>query len=179
MISAMRSATPLLCALLMFSASASVTEGQSTPETRIPQCGKLLRGQKWISWGKYGLKFPCPKRGVKILGGKPDVDYVKFVIRLVDGNAALALWFGGMAFDPQPSAEQVKDSVTFRQAKVVASDGTEIGLDSRGQKPDRTLWRHFGVRAEGAEYNNASHQEAALFDSIIDTACLVPYPDTK
>src|SRR5258708_38245796 len=106
----MRSVTPPLWGLLMFAALASVGEGQSTSETRIPQCGKLSPGQRWISWGQYGLKFQCPKRGVKILGGKPDVDYVKFVIRPVQGNAALVLWFGGMAFDPQPRGEQVKGS---------------------------------------------------------------------
>ena len=177
MISGMRSATPLLCALLMFVAPASLGEGQSTPETRIPQCGKLSPGKKWISWGQYGLKFQCPKRGVKILGGKPDVDYVKFIIKPVHGNAALVLWFGGMAFNPQPRGAQVHDSVTFRQSKVVTSNGTEIGLDSRGQKPDMTVWRHFGVQAEGAEYSSASDRAAALFDSIIETACLVPYPN--
>jgi hypothetical protein len=136
----------------------------------------LSTGQKWISWGRYGLKFQAPKHGVKILGGKPDVDYVKFVIRPVQGNAALVLWFGGMAFSPQPKGEQVTRSVTFRQAKVIESDGTEIGLDSRGQNPDTTAWRRFGVRAEGAEYDNASERYAALFDNIIDTACLAPYP---
>ena len=159
----------------MFAAPASIAEGAIYLETRIAQCGKLSPGQRWISWGQYGLKFQCPKRGVKILGGKPDVDYVKFVIRPVQGNAALVLWFGGMAFNPQPEAEQVKGSVTFRQAKVVASNGTEIGLDSRGQKTDTTLWRHFGVWAEGAEYDNASSHDAALFDGVIETACLVPY----
>jgi hypothetical protein len=177
MISAMRSATPLLCALAMFVAPPSISRGQSNPETRIPQCGKLPPSQRWISWGKYGLKFQCPKRGVKILGGKPDVDYVKFVLRPVHGNAALVLWFGGMAFNAQPGGEQTKGSVTFRQAKVVAPDGTEIGLDSRGQKPDTTFWRHFGVRTEGAEYDNASDRDAAMFDNIIETACLVPYPN--
>jgi hypothetical protein len=86
------------------------------------------------------------------------------------------LWFGGMAFDPQPRGEQVKSSVTFRQSKLVGSDGTQRGLDSRGQKTDTTRWRHFGVGAEGAEYDNASNHEASLFDNIIETACLVPYP---
>ena len=161
----------------MFVAPAAIGQGQPTAQTRIPQCGKLSPGQKWISWGRYGLKFQVPTRGVKILGGKPDVDYVKFVIRPVRGDAALVLWFGGMAFNPEPRGEQVKRSVTFSQAKVVTSDGTEIGLDSRGKNPDTTAWRHFGVRAEGAEYDNASDRDAALFDKAIETACLVPYPD--
>ena len=174
----MRSATLMLCALLMFAAPASIGEGQSTSQTRIPQCGKLSPGQRWISWGQYGLKFQCPKRGVKIIGGKPDVDYVKFVIRPVSGNAALVVWFGGMAFDPQPRGKQVVGSITFKQSKLIGFNGTEIGLDSRGQKPDMTVWRHFGVRTEGAEYDKASDRDAALFDRIIETACLGPYPNT-
>jgi hypothetical protein len=72
-----------------------------------------------------------------------------------------------MAFNPQPRGTQVGGFVTFRQSKVVTSNGTEIGLDSRGQKPDMTTWRHFGVQAEGAEYSSASDRAAALFDSII------------
>ena len=47
---------------------------------RIPACVDAAKGQRLIGWGKYGLFFAVPKRGVKILGGKPDVDYVKFVI---------------------------------------------------------------------------------------------------
>jgi hypothetical protein len=58
----------------------------------------------------------------------------------------------------------------------VASDGTERGLDSRGEYNDTTLWRHFGVGAEGAEYYHASKRDAGFFDNIIETACLVPYP---
>ena len=75
------------------------------------------------SWSKAG----CRLREVRI--------------RPVEGNAVLVFWFGGMAFDLQPSGEQVKNSVTLRQAKLVASDGSQIGLDSRGQNPDKTFWR--------------------------------------
>jgi hypothetical protein len=161
----------------MFATTASIGQEQPTAQMRLPQCGKLSAGQRWISWGRYGLKFQAPKRGVKILGGKPDVDYVKFLIRPVQGDAVLVLWFGGMAFSPQPKGEQVQHSVTSSQATVIASDGTEIGLDSRGQNPDTTAWRHFGVRTEGAEYDHAPERDAALFNNIIETACLAPYPD--
>jgi len=62
--------------------------------------------------------------------------------------------------------------VTFVQAKIVVLDLGEGGLDSRGQYPDKTTWRHFGAGSEGAEYDNASIKEAALFDKVIETACL-------
>ncbi len=52
----------------------------------------------------------------------------------------------------------------------------EIGMDSRGKNPDTTTWRHFGVLSEGAEYDHTSDRDTVLFDKIINTACLVPYP---
>src|SRR5256885_17049538 len=98
----MRQSRKIFCLLLMFVAPPCIGQGHLTAQTRIPQCAKLSPGHRWISWGQYGLKFQVPKRAVKILGGKPDVDYVKFVIKPVHGDAALVVWFGGMAFDSKP-----------------------------------------------------------------------------
>jgi hypothetical protein len=81
-----------------------------------------------------------------------------------------------MAFHPDPPADTLKASMTFTQTKLVNRDGNEIGLDSRGKRDDQRSWRWLGVWAEGAVYENASPEDAALFDQIIDSACLVPYP---
>jgi len=127
--------------------------------------------------GKIWLEVPSSKAWLEIVGGKPDVDYVKFVVKPVGEEAALALWFDPTAFNSEPESEKMRQSITFNQEKVVVPDGTAIGLDSRGENPDKTHWRHFGVLSEGAEYDNASNTEAAFFDKIIDTACRVPYPE--
>jgi hypothetical protein len=111
-----------------------------------------------------------------VLGGKPDVDYVKFVIKPTNHEAALELWFGGMASHPDPPTEILRSSASFTQTKLLNMDGTEIGLDTKGTKPDKSRWHRFGVWAEGAVYENASAEEAALFDQIIISACLIPYP---
>lgn len=60
------------------------------------------------------------------------------------------------------------------QMKLVNSDGMDVGVDSRGRKQDGTVWRHFAVGLEGAEYDKLSGTEAELFDQIIESACLVP-----
>jgi hypothetical protein len=81
-----------------------------------------------------------------------------------------------MAFHPDPPGEMTRSSDSLTQRKVLNPDGDEIGLDSKGTKRDKGGWRWFGVWAEGGEYENAPPEDAALFDRILDSACLIPYP---
>jgi len=162
--------------VLMFFACAALAQEAPLASTRIPACVGS-KGQKLIGWGKYGLFFSVPKRGVKILGGKPDVDYVKFIIKPDKHEAALVLWFGGMAFHPDPPGETIRASASLTQTKLLNLEGREIGLDSKGKKHDQSSWRWFGILAEGGEYESASPEDAALFDRILDSACLIPYPN--
>src|SRR5260221_13731177 len=98
----MRAPSSVFAVMLMFFVSIVVAQEGAHVTARIPACRRPLKGQSLVGWGKYGLFFSVPKHGVKILGGKPDVDYVKFVIKPTNHDAALALWFGGMAFNPDP-----------------------------------------------------------------------------
>lgn len=159
---------------LMFFCPAVLAQEAPPAGTRIPACVRS-KGQKLIGWGKYGLFFSVPKRGVKILGGKPDVDYVKFIVKPEKHDAALVLWFGGMAFHPDPPGDTIRISATLTQTKLLSLDGHEIGLDSKGKKHDQSSWRWFGVYSEGGKYENASTEDAELFDQILDSACLIPY----
>lgn len=163
--------------ILPFLVSVSVAQEPPLSSARIPRCAGPSKDQNLIGWGKYGLFFSVPKRGFKILGGKPDVDYVKFVIKPSKHEAALVLWFGPMAFHPDPPGETIRTSASFTQTKLLKPDGTEIGLDSRGDKGDKSIWRWFGIGSEGGEYENASAENTALFDQILDSACLIPYPN--
>lgn len=131
---------------------------------RLPPCQAPPKGQKLIGWGKQGLFFSVPMRGVKILGGKPDVDYVKFIIKPNRHESALVLWFGGMAFDPRPPGEIVRTSEGFIQTKLLSPDGAEIGLDSRGKKHDMSRWRWFGIWSEGG--NTRTPRPRTLCSSI-------------
>ena len=102
---------------------------------------------------------------------------MKFIIKPEKHDAALVLWFGGMAFHPDPPGETIRTSASLAQTKLLSLDGHEIGLDSKGKKHDRSSWRWFGVFAEGGEYENASPEDAVLFDRILDSGCLIPYPN--
>src|ERR1700733_11329586 len=93
----------VLAAMLMPLVFVGAAQEASLPTTRIPARVPLkvpMRVQNLVGWGEYGLFFSVPKRGVKIFGGKPDVDYVKFVIKPTNQEATLTLWFGAMAFHP-------------------------------------------------------------------------------
>lgn len=111
------------------------------------------------------------------MGGKPDVDYVRFVIKPNKSKATLALWFGPMALSREPDKDIVKTSDYFSQTNLLDLDGAPIGLDTLGQKRDRTRWRHFTIPGKGgAVYTEVLISDSALFDTIIESACLVPFP---
>jgi hypothetical protein len=106
-----------------------------------------------------------------------DVDYVKFVIKPNKHKSVLVLWFGYAAFSPHPPSGIIRASATFNQTKLLGPDGIEIGLDSRGKKHNGTTWRWFRVVGQGGEYEDAFTEEAALFDQIVNSACIIPYPE--
>jgi hypothetical protein len=82
-----------------------------------------------------------------------------------------------MEFHPNPPGETLSSSASYTQTKLLNIDGTEIGLDSRGKKRDKSSWRWFGVSAVGAVYENASVEDAVIFDQIIDSASMIPNPN--
>ena len=142
----------------------------------MPDCAKPPPDQRRIGWGSSGLQFSVPRRGVKISGGKPDVDYNVYVVRLKDSGSHLELWFGPYAMNLDPDDAQLVNSSRFSQRRVVHADGGFEGVDSRGQLRDGQLWRQTSVVAEGAKYQVARQQDAEVFDQIINSLCWVPYP---
>jgi hypothetical protein len=168
----MRTATCIFALVFVFATRAAETQEQVGAASRVPACANPSSGHKLIGWGEDGLKFSVPKRGVKILGGKPDVDYVRFVIKPNDRDVRLVLWFGPYALKQEPERETLETSATFTQTKLLGSDGATIGLDSRGQYHNNTKWRHFAIGAQGAVYESVSPADATLFDQIIESACL-------
>jgi hypothetical protein len=173
----MRTAISIVTLVFVSCALPATTQEQSGVATSaIPRCGKPPKSHKLIGWGKYGLQFSVPKRGVKVWGGKVDVDYVRFVIKSNDRNVALVLWFGGYALRQEPEHDTLETSASFTQTKLLDADGATIGLDSKGQTHDHTRWRRFAVGSEGAVYENASADDVGIFDQIVESACLIPYP---
>lgn len=142
-----------------------------------PDCSRTFRKRRRIGWGKYGLSFAVPRKGLNISGGKPDVDYVTYLIQPGNSQAKLELWFGAYAIGLEPSDEQFVNSASFSQRHILSSKGELLGVDSRGQLRDGQIWRHAVVVAQGgAEYQTSNQEDAAELDGIINAMCWIPQP---
>jgi hypothetical protein len=147
---------------------------QANNSLKLSTCQKLRQGFKQIG-GR--VRFAVPKSGFQILGGKRDVDYVRYVIKPSEGNSFLELWFGPYAISLEPSDEQFLDSADFAQRYVTLPGVGVAGEDSYGHLSEVGNWRHMAIATVGgAIYDKASVKEAALYDQIINTACYIP-PD--
>jgi hypothetical protein len=115
----------------------------------VRTCVQPESNQKQIGWGKYGLHFTVPK-DVKILGGKPDVDYVRYIIKPNNGGPFLNLWFGpySISMDDQ----QFLESVDFSQRNLASAKGDVISMDSWGRLSSGLSWRHTAAFGSGAVY---------------------------
>lgn len=132
--------------------------------------------QKQVGWGKYGLHFAVPKDGMQIFGGRPDVDYVRYVVKPDKSDSYLELWFGPYSISTEPDDEQFLDSVGFSQRNLVSAKGDVVGMDSWGWVSKRLKWRHAAAFGSGAVYRDADKESAVLFDKIIDSICWTDSP---
>ena len=143
----------------------------------MPLCRKPEPDFKQIGWGAYGLQFKVPTRAVNILGGDPDVDYVRYLIKPMASETTLELWFGPYAMNMDPDDDLILDSVAFAQRNVDNDKGQLVGEDSWGRLADGTAWRQTAVMAEGgARYRNASPEYVELFNPVINSICDIPSP---
>lgn len=138
-----------------------------------PPCKSHRPGMKQIG----GLvRFDIPRRGVKVLGGKTDVDYVRYVIKPRNGSAYLELWFGPYAMGIEPHDEDFVNSVDFSQRQIVAPSLGALGTDSWGTRRDQEKWRQTVVVGEGgSRYRAKRPGDIALFDQIVDSICMTPF----
>src|SRR5260370_2054166 len=130
-----------------------------------------------VGWGEFGLHFDVPTRETKILGGKSDVDYVRYIIKPKAGQGYLEVWFGPYAMNPNPEKELLANSVSSQKRSVVSANGEQIGTDNSGKLQTGEVWRHTFFMSggmEGARYKTAG-ENVILFDRIINTACYIPY----
>jgi hypothetical protein len=125
---------------------------------------------------KFGLQFDVPKREVEVLGGKPDVDYVRYVIKPKTGQGYLELWFGPYAFNSNPEKELLSKSVSSQKRDVVGTSGEPMGTDSSGKLQTGEFWRHafFLISGMNGARFKAGQENTPLFNRIIDSACYVP-----
>jgi hypothetical protein len=141
-----------------------------------PPCRKHRPGTKRIG---SRLGFDVPRRNVQVLGGKPDTDYVMYVIKPKTGGSYLQLWFGPYALSTIPGDDDFLNSVTFSERRIVSPSMGVVGTDTRGQLQNQERWRQAAVVASGgARYRAKTTEDVALFDQIVDSMCVVPFGDS-
>lgn len=163
-----------------FEPLAVVITGKPFPEKFVMQaanndfvlhpCGGVRDGKR--AFGGLALSFAARTKGLDVLGGKPDVDYVRWVLRPKSAAVSLELWFGLNAMSVTPPEEQLIGAASFSMRNVVLEDGGgAVGVDAVGTSGGGR-WRHFAsIGAGGARYKDATDEEAKLFDAVIDTGC--------
>jgi hypothetical protein len=149
---------------------------QSSHDFVAPACPPSGPNQKWISRGDGGIKFAVSEREVRILGGNPDADYVRYVIEPKGSESDLELWFGPFTLMPDPEDALFIGSTEFEQRNIVTTRGA-VGIDSWGRLKTGPRWRQTAIPGEGgAIYRRASEADARVFDRIIDSMCSIPRP---
>jgi hypothetical protein len=145
-----------------------------------PPCGARQPGSKRIGWR---VRFDLPRHAVRILGGKTDVDYVRYLIKPKAGDAYLELWFGPYALSTEPDDEDFLSSIEFSQRRIVTPGLGVVGTDTRGQHRDREKWRQTAIAGGGgARYKATGSEDVILFDQVVNSICMVPFenePSTK
>ena len=145
----------------------------------IPACGKPTHNLKRVRWSKYGIQFMIPRHAVKVAGGKPDVDYVRYVLRTKTGASYMELWFGGFTLQTAPDDDLIVAStgISQRNIRTASVNAPFVGVDSSGHLRSGGLWRWTAILGRGGGvYRNASAQDAPIFDQIINSMCFVPDP---
>ena len=162
--------------LVLSIARIAAAQTQLSGDAALPIC-KQSEGMELLGRGKYGLNFSVPKRGFNVRGGKPDVDYVLFLVSPKKSNTVLQLWFGGMTLDLSPSSQKLESSTNLKKTKLTVEDGKLNGMDFRAQSTDGSYWRHFAIEYQGgAVYATKDKLDADRLDSVVDSACYTPYP---
>jgi hypothetical protein len=142
----------------------------------LPICEKS-EGRKLLGRGKFGLNFSVPKHGFNVHGGRPDVDYVLYVVSPKKSKTVLQLWFGGMTLPLSPSSQKLDFSTNLKKTEFTVDSGRLKGGDFRGRSTDGSYWRHFAIEYQGgAVYDTKDKQDADRLDDVVDSACYTPYP---
>jgi hypothetical protein len=139
----------------------------------LPRCKRTKHGHTRIGSGL--ILFDVPKKGVQISGGKPDTDYVLYIVKLKGKPSALEFWIGVYAISSDAD-EQILESTDFQEGEALCPDSMCGGYDSKGHLPTGNRWRKFVfVSQVGAIYRDASPEEADRYDRMMDSVCVQYY----
>ena len=171
------SLTRIIFFLLLSTCSINFADGQSSlPPRVIPFCQKPDGGRKSLQWNKL-LAFTLPEKDVKFRRGKVDVDYVRDTIQRKSTSAFMSFWAGPLSFGPEPPKDLVAKSPSFSKRDLQTVDGSRFGTESFGTTSEGTYWRWTFIAfvgINGLEFKVSSRDDAAFFDQIIDSVCILP-----
>lgn len=162
--------------LLLLVVPRDAARAQSFPPALvIPACGKTGAHDRWFAWS-HVLRFTLAEKDIRFHRGKVDVDYIRDVVHRKSTNAVMSLWSGPLSFSPDPPPDLVQKSPAYSKRELHPTDGALVGFDSFGVTTDGKHWRHtfFGIELHGFMYENATQEDAAFFDRIIDSVCIAP-----
>ena len=132
-------------------------------------CDKLAKGEK--AFGDNDLRFSGNPKDFVSPNPLSDADFLKFGLQPKGDTNALEIWLGHFAMDIMPEDELLILAETFRARNIVAAGKGTVGIDTTGTRAGKQ-WRHWSISGRGgAFYQNATEEEARVFDEVIATAC--------
>jgi len=174
-------AIALLVALggyLYLSRTSIVPKAPTVPVPVVSTCKDLSPGTKRVgakAGDRYMLQFAVPVAKLRIREGVTDASPLiyGFDIRPQGGESILTISYGPPSSGGVDSARGAYSRVEKRV--VVDDTGHSIGEDdlrylNTGTRSRRVLFQGWVT----ADYREASDKDAALFDQIIKSACLLP-----
>lgn len=151
------------------------------PTPVVSVCNELAPGMKRIGASpgdRYMLQFDIPVNEVRVREGVTDAPPIVYGFDIGPrvGESLLVISYG-----PQSNyliVDRERASSTRIVKRIIVDDqGRSVGEDDWGYLDPERRWRR--ARFQGwvqAEYGFVNEKEAALFDQIINSACLLPGP---
>jgi len=152
------------------------------PMPVVSVCKELAPGMERIGaspWNRYMLQFDVPlnKAAVhEIPTDSPPIDARHFWITPRNSKSGLKISYDSQSNDVVLDRERASSARIVKRI-IVDDHGRSVGEDDWGYLDPERRWRR--ARFQGwvqAEYGFVNEEEAALFDQIINSACLLPGP---
>lgn len=168
-----------LGAFLYLSRNTTVPKMPTVPVPVVSNCTDLSPGTKRVgarAGDRYMLQFTVPQAKVRIREGVSDAPPLLygFDIRPQGGESLLTISYGPPS--GKGGVDSARGAYTQVEKRVVVDDtGHFIGEDNlrylnTGRRSRSVLFQGWVT----AQYSSVSDRDAALFDQIINSACLLP-----
>jgi hypothetical protein len=183
--------------VLLFSAYLLLREGKRPIAPALPiisGCGKLGPGMRRIEAGPVNFHFDVPVERFTVKCGVPDAPVGPYGGCTVQTKSRAS--FLNISWDPKASMEGMQPrldpaliySGPVVNRKVLDNEGNTVGEDYWGYWHNGEFWRRVRLRgslvarygsikpADVVSYGSVHQEDAKLFDEVINSVCLKPFP---